>query len=209
MDNKEIYNKFKQWKYYIVIGVVSIIALFILPLLGTSADLNWNIPTTTAGWIVYITSKLLVALVSFLIFHCFTLQAEINVQDDKRYNEAIELLAKVTNSDTERIRSPQEYFREVYGKKGLMIFITSIIGAVGLTQAVLTFDLVQMFTYFITILGGVIAGLIQMSDTERFWTTEYLKYAKRTKEMERAALETAKKEHIEQEENMRGNNDNN
>ena len=179
--NKEFYSKWKQWQYYIIIGIISLVALFFLPMIGSEAGLAWNVPTTVVGWIVYIVSKLLVATLNILIFHCFILQAKINVQGDPNYVEANNILGKVSPSDTDKIRSPGEYYREVYGKKGVTIFITSVISAVGLTQAVLTFDLISMLTYFFTVLMGLIFGVLQMNQTEIFWTSEYLRYAKKTK----------------------------
>ena len=117
-------------------------------MLGSTANLAWNLPTTVVGWFVYIISKLLVAGLNILIFHCFILQAKINVQDDPKYVEATKILDSVSPSDTERIQGPEEYFRDVYGKKGIAVFTGSLLSAVGLTQAVLTFDWVSMLTYF-------------------------------------------------------------
>lgn len=176
------YEKWKQWQYYVIIGVISLVALFFLPMIGSEAGLAWNVPTTVVGWIVYIVSKLLVAILNILIFHCFILQAKINIQDDPNYIEANNILDKVSPSDTDKIRSPGEYYREVYGKKGITIFITSVLSAVGLTQAVLTFDWISMLTYFFTVLMGLIFGILQMNQTETFWTSEYLRYAKKVKE---------------------------
>lgn len=175
-----MYNTLRQWQYYIIIGIVSSISLFFLPMLGSSVGLSWDLPTTPAGWAVYISTKILVAIINILIFHCFIQQAKINVKNDRRYKEAKEILDEVKPESTERFRSPQEYFKGVYSTKGLTIFVTSILGAVGLTQAVLTFDLIEMLTYAFTVLMGVIFGVLQMNQTEVFWTEEYLGYAKQT-----------------------------
>ena len=177
--HKELYVKWKQWQYYIIIGIISMVALFFLPMIGSEAGLTWKVPTTFIGWVVYIMSKLLVATINILIFHCFILQAKINVQDNANYLEAINILDIASPRDTERIRSPEEYYKEIYGKKGVTIFITSVLSAIGLTQAVLTFDWISMITYFFTILMGVIFGILQMNQTETFWTFEYLRYAKK------------------------------
>ena len=172
-----MYEKFKQFQYYIIIGVISLVALFFLPLIGSEAGLAWKIPTTIAGWVVYIVSKLLVATINILIFHCFTLQGKLNISKDERYTEANKILNKHTESTEGVPKSPSEWYRNVYGKKGVSIFVTSILSAVGLTQAVLTFDWVCMLTYFFTILMGVVFGILQMNQTEIYWTEEYLKYA--------------------------------
>ena len=190
----KFYEQWKQWQYYVIIGVISLVALFFLPMIGSEAGLAWKIPTTIAGWVVYVVSKLLVATINILIFHCFILQAKINIQDDDRYLEAIRILDKISSSDVEHFRSPGEYFKSTYGKKGVTIFITSVLSAVGLTQAVLTFDWISMLTYFFTILMGVIFGILQMNQTECYWTVEYLGYARKVKE----DLELGKKEPVKQ-----------
>lgn len=189
-----LYEKWKQWQYYVIIGVISMVALFFLPMIGSEAGLAWKIPTTTAGWIVYVVSKLLVATINILIFHCFILQAKINIQDDAKYIEAIKILDEVLPLNTDDFRSPSEYFRTTYGKKGLTIFVTSVLSAVGLTQAVLTFDWISMLTYFFTILMGVIFGVLQMNQTEIYWTSEFWRYAKREKDRNTFMQNTSEEE---------------
>lgn len=175
-------DKWKRWQYYIIIATISLIALFILPLIGSEAGLAWKMPNTVAGWIVYVISKLLVATINILIFHCFILQAKSNVQNNKRYCEAVELLML----DCREIepRSPNDYFKSIYGKKILMVFTTSMLSAIGLTQAVLTFDWIAMITYFFTIIMGLIFGILQMNATEEYWTEEFYNYAKMKKNRE-------------------------
>lgn len=180
--NKEYYSKWKQWQYYVLIGIISLVALFFLPMIGSEAGLDWKVPTTFVGWLVYVVSKLLVATLNILIFHCFVLQAKINIQDDPNYIEANRILGEISPNNMDKIRSPEEYHKEIYGKKGVTIFITSVLSAVGLTQAVLTFDWISMLTYFFTVLMGLIFGILQMNEAEIFWTSEYLRYAKKVKE---------------------------
>lgn len=175
----KIYEKWKQWQYYIIIGIISLVALFFLPMIGSEAGLAWKVPTTVAGWVVYVVSKLLVATINILIFHCFILQAKVNVQDNSKYIEAVKILDSQKTDSAENYRSPSEYFKSTYGKKGATIFTTSALSAVGLTQAVLTFDWISMLTYFFTILMGVIFGVLQMNQTEIYWTSEYWRYAQR------------------------------
>lgn len=186
------YDKWKQYQYYTIIGVVSLVALFFLPLLGSSAGLAFVVPTTWAGWLVYVVSKLLVATINILIFHCFNLQAKINIAENANYLAALAILALYESENEAVPRSPAQYNRTVYGKKGVAIFATSVISAVGLTQAILTFDLVAMLTYFFTILFGIIFGVLQMNNAEIYWTNEFYNYAKRiekAKSLEREVQE--------------------
>lgn len=186
------YERWKQYQNYVIIAVLSITCLFFFPMLGTELGVAWRFPTTPAGWTVFIITKLSIAAINMLIFHCFVQQAKVNSLTHPNYVMACEILNKVETCDIEKPKSPKEYFAEVYGKKGIFVFLTSALSAIGLTQAVLTFDLVSMLTYLFTILVGVIAGLIEMSKDELYWQETYLRYAKNEerKEAERNANKT-------------------
>lgn len=172
-----LYDKWRIYQYYAIIGIISLIALLFLPMIGSEAGLEWQLPTTVAGWTVYVITKLMVATINILIFHCFVQQAKVNCRDNKNYKEATELLMSTQKKEYEP-RSPHKYLNGIYGKKGTTIFITSVLSVVGLTQAVLTFDWVSMLTYLFTIIVGVIFGILVMNSTEEYWCNEYLAYAK-------------------------------
>ena len=185
-------DKVKQWMYYFIIGIVSLIALCFLPMIGSNVGLGWNLPNTVVGWVVWVTVKIIVAVLNVLIFHCFMLQAKINIKDDKNYKEAREILSK--NDVKEFIpRSPNAWNKQQYGQKGVTIFITTALSTVALTQAMLTFDWMSMLTYLFTIIMGLIFGVMQMKTAEDYWTNEFWQYAQQVKrDMELAEKERAK-----------------
>ena len=165
----------RKWQYYVIIAVLSLISIFFLPLVGSEVDLELRIPNTVIGWIVYIGSKLIVAAINMLLFHCFILQGKENIKGDPGY---IAARKKELNSQEKEIIpcSPREHYGKVYGKKGTIIFITTCLATVGLTQAVLTFDTISMLTYVFTVIMGIIFGFIQMNAEEKYWTEEYVEY---------------------------------
>ena len=57
------------------------------------------------------------------------------------------------------------------------MFVLSVVSVIGLTQAILTFDVVSMMTYAFTIIMGIIFGILQMNATEEYWTVEFYNYA--------------------------------
>lgn len=169
---------FKEFQYYIIIGVISVVALLFLPMLGSEVGLGFKVPNTIAGWIVYISTKLLVAILNILIFHCFVMQGKTNILQHPQYLQALDILQEVDEENYEP-RSPKEWHTTVYSKKGVAVFITSILSAFGLTQAILTFDWLSMLTYLFTVLLGVIFGIFQMNSEESYWTDEFYRYAKK------------------------------
>lgn len=168
---------FQKLQYYAIIGVISFIAVFFLPMIGSTAGLSWNIPTSLAGWVVYIVGKIIIAVINILIFYCFMEQAKVNIRENKNYKEANDILLIEIKKKELEPRSPQKWQSSEYRKKGIAIFTTSILSAVGLTQAILTFDWVSMLTYIFIIIMGIIFGIIQMNKAEDYWTNEYWQYA--------------------------------
>ena len=169
-------DKVKQYLYYFVIGIISLISLCFLPMLGTSVGLAWNIPDTVVGWIVWVVTKLIVAVINILIFHCFMCQAKVNIKDNENYKKAKSILISQKVKEVQP-KSPHKWNLEQYSKKGVTIFIASALSTVALTQALLTFDWVSMLTYLFTIIMGLIFGILQMKTAEEYWTGEYLEYA--------------------------------
>lgn len=186
-------DKVRQWMYYFIIGIVSLIALCFLPMIGSSVGLGWNLPNTFVGWVVWVTVKLIVAVLNVLIFHCFMMQAKINIKDNERYIEAQSILR--VNKVKEFIpRSPAAWNKQQYGTKGITIFITTGLSTVALTQAMLTFDWMSMLTYLFTIVMGLIFGIMQMKVAEDYWTDEFWQYAQQVKrDLELAKEQSANK----------------
>lgn len=169
-------DKVKQSLNYIIIGIVSLIALVFLPMLGSTVGLGWNIPNTIVGWTVWVAVKLIVAILNVLIFHCFMQQAKVNVKDNENYKRARDIL--IHQKEKEVLpKSPNKWNSQQYIKKGTTIFLTTGLSTVALTQAILSFDYVSMLTYLFTIVMGLIFGVLQMKTAEEYWTDEYLQYA--------------------------------
>ena len=169
-------DKVKQYLNYIIIGIVSLIALVFLPMLGSTVGLGWNVPDTTVGWVVWVAVKLIVATLNVLIFHCFMQQAKINVKDNENYKRAREILVKQKEKEI-LPKSPSKWNSQQYIKKGSTIFTTTALSTIALTQAILSFDYVSMLTYLFTVVMGLIFGILQMKTAEEYWTDEYLQYA--------------------------------
>lgn len=181
----KIYELVNNYTYYILIVVLSLIAAFFLPMLGSTIDGGFNLPSNAAGWAVFIVTKTIAAIVNVLLLVCFVNQGKLNVRNDPKYLEAVQILGKTKKQHEKRPRSPEKFYGTIYGKKGTTIFISSILSTFSLTQAILTFDWVSLLTYGFVVLIGVIFGVLQMKKTELYWTDEYLAYAKEIEQEEK------------------------
>lgn len=170
--------EFRKYLYYSLIIVISIITLVFMPMMGSTVGLGFNLPNTAAGWVVYILTRFAVAGLNLLIFYCFMEQAKINVKDNEKYIEANKILELDDPERKYKPQSPREWNRKEYGKKGFMITLGSLLSAFALTNAILTYDWIVFLTYLVTLLLGLIMGVLQMRSAEYYWTNEYWQYAK-------------------------------
>lgn len=177
MDRQLLYYKWKLYQFYIIASVVSLVALFFVPMIGSDFSVALKFPNTIGGWVVYITSKLLAVGLNLIIFHCFVCQAKTNSKDHPNYIRASEILSQIELTKNFVPRSPKEFFGEVYGRKGTSLALTTLFAALTLSQAVLSFDLATFITHVFTLLFGLGAGVFQMNQVEIFWQEEYLRYA--------------------------------
>ena len=53
----EVNEKLRQNFYYIIIFILTLVVLIFLPMIGSEAGLKFIIPTTAAGWAIYIFIK--------------------------------------------------------------------------------------------------------------------------------------------------------
>lgn len=169
-------DKVRQSMYYFIIAIISFIALVFLPMLGTTMGIAWNLPTTAAGWTVWVVMKVIVATLNLLIFYSFMQQGKLNVKDNENYLKAQEILRKIRVKEVQP-RSPAKWNGQQYGKKGVTIFFSTSLATVALTQAILAFNWVEMLTYLFTIIMGIVFGVLQMKSAEDYWKEEYYLYA--------------------------------
>lgn len=179
MFGAESKRKFEDYKNYGIIAAASLFAIFFLPMLGSTAGLGWNLPNTFVGWIVWTITKIMVAVLNIVLFHSFMEQAKVNVKDNPYYIEANIILMRYGKMSARDPRDPESWEREEYKTKGITIAITTVISAIGLTQAVLTFNWLDMLSYMFTVALGIMFGILQMDKAETYWTTEYWQYAKK------------------------------
>lgn len=181
--SNEARDKVKQNMYYILIGIISFISVAFLPMVGSTVGLDWKLPDTPTGWVVWAISRLIIATINVLIFYSFMEQAKLNVAKDPHYIEATEILLKAKKAD-HTPRSPQKWQALQYGKRGTKIFISSAMSVVALGQAILSFDWVSMLAFIFTIAMGIVFGVLQMKKAEAYWTDEFYRYALMIKEEE-------------------------
>ena len=159
--------------WYGIIGVLSFAVLVFFPMIGSGLPLNLNLPTTPIGWVVDIFSKLAVAAINICIFHSFMEQGKLNVSGFWKKLMADEILQRVKREKTSIPLSPEQWMTREYKSKGISIAITSVLSCIVLSQVVLTFDIVVFISFLLTLLIGLVFGVMQLFKSETYWSHEY------------------------------------
>lgn len=186
---RQTQNLINEYRNYFIIGILATMAVFFLPMLGTTAALQFVLPNTVAGWIVYVSTKLCIVVINLLIYDQFMKRAKINVKDDPMFLEAERILAGYFNEE-EDILPASYYISKMYRSKMTSTAIFTILGVFGFTNAILTFDWVSMLSYTFTIIMALTFGWISMGEAELVWIERHYKYAKKI-ERERASMAVA------------------
>lgn len=176
MDEQNLREKFSLNFYYCLIFLLSLLVMTVAPMFTPSANTNIGIsaifPHSVIGWAIYVCTKVFVAVVNLLLFHCFVKQAKLNIKDNEKYIAACKIY-EMYHPKEYNPRGPKQYFGQLYRKKGIMIFLTSMLSAVVLTNAILSFDVTAFITYSMTIAMGIIFGVLKMKEVETYWTGEF------------------------------------
>lgn len=181
MNYLKVREKLRQGMYYIIVGIVSLITLFIMPLIGSEVHPQWSLPDTTVGWVLYISSKLAVSLLNVLIMHSFIKQGKLNIMNDERFLQANSIMNTIESKEI-KWRSPKEFLAKQYLGKIPTMFISTFLGLVAFTQAVIMFDLMAFISYAVCIVIAVVFGVMTMKNNEVYWTEEFYYYALKQKE---------------------------
>lgn len=176
MDERNLREKFSLNFYYCLIFLLSILVMTVAPMFTPNANTDLGIsaifPHSVIGWAIYVCTKVFVGVVNLLLFHCFVKQAKINIKDNEKYLAACKIY-EMYHPKEYNPRGPKQYFGQLYRKKGIMIFLTSMLSAVVLTNAILSFDMTAFVTYCMTIVMGLIFGILKMKEVEAYWTGEF------------------------------------
>ena len=169
--------KLKQYTYYIIIAVISLLSLIIIPLIGTDLpDIKAAFPSDAIGWCLYIGERILVIIMNFIIFDSFVKQARINIKDDENFKKANEILAK--NKPKEyRPKSEKKYLSEIYLKKGTSLVITSVMSLFVIGTAILNYDYMLLIATTFSVISCIVFGILTMKKVELYYTGEYYDYA--------------------------------
>lgn len=183
-------NKIKHYIYYVLIGILSFLSLAFLPLIGgSSTTVGWDFPTSTAGWTVWVASRIAVSVLNILIFHCFIRQGDLNTKDNPDRLKAEEILNKHDKQRTKIPLSPEKFFAREYGRKIPTIFLMSVVSLIAFGPMLLVFDFVVFLAYLFIVIMSIVFGILEMKRVESYFINDLLEYAHYVETFERESEE--------------------
>ena len=172
----------RQYLYYVIIGIFTFIVLVFMPMLGSSIDGGLKLPQGKGAWVMFVITRVFIAVTNIIIFYSFMQQAKLNVRNNKEYIEANKILLRVKNKRERKPMSPKKWEASQYLKKGTTLAIGTVFALFSLSQAILTYKYTDLISYVLLIFLATVFGIFQMKKAEIYWTTEYYRYAKMVEE---------------------------
>lgn len=166
----------RLYTYYILISALSVISLIIFPLLNSNVKIVDTFPKNAAGWLIYITIRVLVVFMNLLIFSNFLAQAKVNVAENENYKKAIEILSR-NKPKNYKPKSPAQFLGRTWALKGMTLVVTTIASLFAIGDALLSYDYMILIATIFTIVMSIVLGVMEMKRTEIYYCGEFLDYA--------------------------------
>lgn len=183
MENKEIdFNevkmRLKNGIYYILTALLSVVSIIVFPMLDNSnLTFTDTFPTTATGWTLWIIEKFIIIVMNILILNNFVAQAKQNIREHPNYIEANKILDKYKPKGY-KPKSPHQYMSKLYLSKGGLLVVTTIASLLTIGEAVVNYNYMLLIATVVTIVFAIVFGVVSMKNTEVYWTSEYLDYAR-------------------------------
>jgi len=177
---REFKNTFKEISYYLIIGLISIIIVFVVPLISGAlyGDFGLYFPQTPEGWLIYWCIRGGSAAGNVALFVLFKQQAKTNVKKHPNYILARKILEKHIGEKEFIPRSPNKMNFQEYIIKGITVLITSLGASVTISALAISFDFITFLSCIVSTIIAICFGWVTMIKNELYWTEEYLEYAK-------------------------------
>ena len=181
--NKERGKKTRQFisdtKNGIAVIILSLIAMFLVPLLGSYATGKTQFPQTISEWILYFTCAIAISLCSLMIYLALHNQGKLNVKDDEDYQKAkklhLENFERMNGKEIIPI-DPFKWEKKTTVKKGIFQTFSIFLGLLGFGLGVLCWNNSQFISSTISIIMAIAFGLVHMGDVERMFTEGWLEW---------------------------------
>lgn len=183
---------------YIIIGLVSLLAIVIPPLINgcLNSDIALSFPQNLEGWILWglLNGGMAAGNISLLVL--FKIQAKKDVKDHPNFIKANEILNKlVGKKDVFIPRSPSKMNLQDYIHKVIAILVSTITSSIVLTSIILSFDWLTLLSCILSVLIALCVSWITMLNNEEYWIHEYILYAElKAKELSAAEKSERDKE---------------
>lgn len=177
---KEIRKAINDSAYFVIIGLISLLSVFIPPLfMGClSSDIGLAFPKTAEGWVLWSIMNASTAIANISLLVLFKLQAKKNARKDPNFIKANEILNKLAGKKEVFIpRSPAKMDVGDYSRKIVAILVSTFTASITLTSLILSFDWMTLLSCLVSIIITVCISWITMINNEVYWTEEYLLYA--------------------------------
>lgn len=183
MYNKERSKKTREFlsnsKNGIAVIILSMVSMFLVPLLGSYLTGTTKFPQTIPEWILYFVCAISISTCCLFIFLALFNQGKMNVKDEEEYIQAKELHLKNFKRMNGKEVIPIDPFKwEKRQKinKGIFQTLGMFLGLLGFGMAVIAWNSSQFISATLAVVMAIAFGLVKMGDVERMFTEGWLEW---------------------------------
>lgn len=177
---KAIRDTINDYAYYVMIVLVSLLVVFIPPLVigSVTGQLEQVLPQTPAAWVIWSILNISTAIGNMSILVFFKLQAKKNSKNHPNYIKANEILNKLSgNKEVFVPRSPRKMDSKEYLTKSVCIILSTFASFFTISALVINFSLMSLISCLVSVVIAIVVSWTTMLKNEEYWCEEYLLYA--------------------------------
>lgn len=173
----EFLEKNMSW---IMISILAILQVIISCLSTVDGKISFVYPTTVVGWIFLIAPKVVIGVLSYMIWLEFVNNGYLAATNTEEYKKAEEIFRKIQGKTTENIihvENPDIWLQKAKIKKGIKIFISSTLTFIAIGSLFVAFNVASLIGSLASIAMSIFFGLQMRSEVKRRESFDRLKYA--------------------------------
>lgn len=173
----EFLEKNMSW---IMITILAALQVIISCLSTVNGEIAFVFPTTVIGWIFLIAPKIVIGVLSYMIWLEFVNNGYLAATNTEEYKKAEEIFKKIQGKTTENIinvQNPDIWLKKAKIKKGIKIFISSTLTFVAIGSLFVAFNVASLIGSIASIAMSVFFGLQMRTEVKRRESFDRLRYA--------------------------------
>ncbi len=174
--DQKLRDIYSNWANYLMIFLMIIVQIGISVLSNIDGDITAAFPHTTKEWIIWVSLRVISAVVAYMIFDSFIKEGEKKGKDSQEYKVAHDKYMNLFKLDKQKeahILSPNQYLNKMRTLKALKLVVSAVLTGVAVSLSTITLDWTSLLGTVISILMMWVWGYQKQLEVENYFVNDY------------------------------------